>query len=306
MRDRDRLFTIGELARRTGLSVRTIRFWSDEDVVPPTGRTGTGYRLYDTEAVARIDLVKTLRELGMDLSTVRAVLREQVTIADVAATHVDALSEEIRTLKTQRAVLASVAQRDSTSEEMRIMHELAKQSAAQRKQLIDDFVAEVFEGTDPNAPGAGIADGMRQLPTELPDEPTAEQVDAWVELAELVQDNDFKATCRKMAVAGSEGGHQTENPIDNERVFEVVTQDVIDSVDPGSEAAGRILSDVGAEELSAQQKRDAADVIETFSDRRVERYWQLLGILNGWPPFAGSRSSIASFEWLIAALRAHA
>ncbi|MFD0851997.1 MerR family DNA-binding transcriptional regulator, partial [Actinomadura adrarensis] len=50
--DGDTLYTIGELARRTGLPVRTIRFYSDAGVVPPTDRNHAGYRLYDLDAVA--------------------------------------------------------------------------------------------------------------------------------------------------------------------------------------------------------------------------------------------------------------
>ena len=41
--------------------------------------------------------------------------------------------------------------------------------------------------------------------------------------------------------------------------------------------------------------------LETGSDRRAERYWQLLGIINGWPPIP---SVVPAFEWVIAALRA--
>ncbi|MBO0774332.1 MAG: MerR family DNA-binding transcriptional regulator, partial [Actinobacteria bacterium] len=40
----DTLLTIGELARLTGLPVKTIRFWSDEGLVPPADRTPAGYR----------------------------------------------------------------------------------------------------------------------------------------------------------------------------------------------------------------------------------------------------------------------
>src|SRR5580700_7219097 len=68
------LFTIGQLAARTGLTSRTIRFWSDAGLVPPSGRSGSGYRLYDADAVARLDLVRTLRELGLGLDVVQAVL----------------------------------------------------------------------------------------------------------------------------------------------------------------------------------------------------------------------------------------
>ena len=45
--DGDRLYSIGDLARRTGLTVRTIRFYSDRGIVAPAGRSPAGYRLYD-------------------------------------------------------------------------------------------------------------------------------------------------------------------------------------------------------------------------------------------------------------------
>jgi DNA-binding transcriptional MerR regulator len=59
----DELFTIGQLATRTRVPARTIRFWSDAGLVPPAGRSASGYRLYDADAAARLELVRTLREL---------------------------------------------------------------------------------------------------------------------------------------------------------------------------------------------------------------------------------------------------
>jgi DNA-binding transcriptional MerR regulator len=101
--DSRELYTIGRLARRTGLSVHTIRFWSDSGLVPPTDRSVGGYRLYDATAVARFDLVRTLRELGIDLETIQEILARRVTVAEVAEIHVRALDAEIRTLKLRRA-----------------------------------------------------------------------------------------------------------------------------------------------------------------------------------------------------------
>jgi DNA-binding transcriptional MerR regulator len=68
--DGDTLYSIGDLARRTGLSVRTIRFYSDHGVLPPTSRSPAGYRRYDLDALARLDLLRTLRDLGVDLATI--------------------------------------------------------------------------------------------------------------------------------------------------------------------------------------------------------------------------------------------
>jgi DNA-binding transcriptional MerR regulator len=74
MNDVTGLYAIGQLAQRTGLQARTIRFWSDSGVVPPVQRSEGGYRLYDAEAVARLDLVRTLRDLGLGLDAIQHVL----------------------------------------------------------------------------------------------------------------------------------------------------------------------------------------------------------------------------------------
>src|SRR5947199_9196186 len=88
-----RTFTIGELARRTGLPVKTIRFYSDEGLLPPTDRTHSGYRLYDVQAMARLELIKTLRELGLGLDDVSQVLTSEATGRQVAEQHVEGLHE---------------------------------------------------------------------------------------------------------------------------------------------------------------------------------------------------------------------
>jgi DNA-binding transcriptional MerR regulator len=299
--DHTELFTIGQLARRTGLPVRTIRFWSDLDVIPPSGRSSGGYRLYDVESVARLDLVRTLRELGLDLSTVRAVLGRQASLADVARAHVRALDAEIRTLQVRRAVLRSVAKRGSSTEEMRLMHQMARLSAEERQRIIDDFVDRTFAGVDPDAPGARIAQAMRQMPATLPDDPTPEQVDAWVELAELVGDEGFRQRVRQMALAGAADGGPRE--YDPGPVLTHAGAAVTAGVAPGSAEGREILDRIVDPAMPAAERGRLADRMETFTDRRVERYWELMGILNGRPPFP---SSVPAFEWVISALRASA
>src|SRR5262245_34415449 len=120
--DGDRLYSIGELARRTGLTVKTIRFYSDRGIVTPTDRSPAGYRLYDLDAVARLDLVRTLRDLGLDLSTIRRIADRELSLPEVAAAHAEALAVQIRVLRLRHAVLTAVAKRGSTPEEMDLMH----------------------------------------------------------------------------------------------------------------------------------------------------------------------------------------
>lgn len=295
------LFSIGQLARATGLPVRTVRFWSDLGLIPPAGRTPGNYRMFDAEAAARLDLVRTLRELGIDLDTVERVLREQVTVADVASAHVRALDVEIRTLRLRRAVLSSVATRGSTTEEMKLMHDLAKLSAQERQRLIDEFVDEVFAGIEPAPGGERIAAGMRTMPAELPDDPTPEQVDAWIELAGLVADPSFKARVRAMAEAGSASAERPAVPeVDVGAVFEHAPPALAANIAPDSAEGQEILHRIIPADMSVADRRTLADSLALFTDRRVERYWFLLGTINGWP---ARPPSVPAFEWVIHALR---
>jgi DNA-binding transcriptional MerR regulator len=293
------LLTIGQLARRSGVPVRTIRFWSDEGVLPETDRSTGNYRRYDARAVARLDLVRTLRELGLGLDDVRLVLERRRSVEDVAAAHVQAIDSQIRTLRTQRAVCTLLARGAPSTRKATLMNDHARLSATERQQLIDEFVESSFAGTDPDAPGAGIAGAMRTLPAELPDEPTTEQVEAWVELAELVSDPSFRARVREMATAGSEPGGG-EPPVDPAAVIEHAGAALAAGIAPESADGQSILHRIISPELDAAGRDELAGTIATFTDRRVERYWRLLGTLNGWEP---RPSTVPAFEWLIDALR---
>ncbi|SCL22741.1 DNA-binding transcriptional regulator, MerR family [Micromonospora inyonensis] len=297
--DRTELFTIGQLADRTGLTVRTIRFWSDEGLLPPTTRSGGGYRLYDAAAVARLDLLRTLRDLGIGLDDVRRILGRQAGVPEVARAHVRALDAEIRTLRLRRAVLRSVVRRGSTTEELRLMHDLARLSARERQQIIDDFVTEVFAGIDADSRAGGIATAMRgAVPADLPDDPTDEEVDAWVELAELVRDPAFRRRAREMAVAGAAGGDTPPEPMPD---VTPAREALAAGIAPDSPAAREVVDRIVDPALSTGERVALADRMSTFTDRRVERYWELVGVLHRRPPFP---PMVPVFEWLIEALRA--
>ena len=295
------LFTIGQLSRRTGLPVRTIRFWSDSELIPPTTRSAGNYRLYDAAALGRLELVRTLRELGIDLDTVHQVLSKATTVAEVAGTHARAIDAEIRALRLRRAVLRSIARRGSTTEEMRLVNDMARLSAEQRQQIIDEFADATFAGIPDDAPGAWIAKAMRTMPAELPDEPTDEQVDAWLELAALVADPGFRESARRMAVTGADPATEVPSDADRQLMSQLCLDAVNRGVAPDSPEGQEILARLGDPSRSRADRVKLADQIDLFTDARVERYWELVGVLNNRPPFP---RLVPAFEWMSAALRA--
>ncbi|GAA0443699.1 MerR family transcriptional regulator [Acrocarpospora corrugata] len=302
------LYSIGDLARRTGLTVTAIRFYSDRGIVPPTDRGPTGYRRYDIDAVARLDLVRTLRDLGLDLPTIRKVVNREISLPEVAAAHAEALAVQIRTLRLRRAVLTAVARRGATPEEMDLMHKLAKLSENERRHLIDDFLDTTFDGLYATAGFAGI---RRSMTPELPDNPEPEQVEAWVELAELTQNPDFRASMRRIAehhatehAEGPPGPRRDPAAMVRDQVAPALTA----GIDPTSPQADPVVTAVATQYSHASDHPDDANLrhrlltrLQTVNDPRRERYLQLLAVINDWPP---PESLTPSLDWFIQALPA--
>src|SRR3954463_2394920 len=140
------LLSIGELSARTGLPVRTIRFYSDRGVVPPAERSEAGYRLYGPDALARLGLVRTLRDLGVDLATIRRVLERELSVAAVASAHAAALDAQIRVLRVQKALLQAVARRGADPKELLTMHRLAQLSDSERRRIVAHLSSPLFCG----------------------------------------------------------------------------------------------------------------------------------------------------------------
>src|SRR5690349_1975471 len=286
------LLSIGELARRTGLTVKAVRFYADRGIVPPDGRSPAGYRRYDPGAVARLELVRTLRELGVDLATIRRVVDRENTLAEVAAAHAEALDVQIRTLRLRRAVLSAAARSGSTPREVRQMHELAELSARERRDLIDDFLGQVFGGLD------GFDGIARSLTPELPDDPEPARIEAWIELAGLARDPAFRAGMRLLAERHAADRDPTvlrRDPV--ALVRDEAGPALAAGLDPASAPAGPIVAAV----LARYPARDRLVAqLDAARDPRRERYLELLSVVNGWP---APESLAPVLGWFLAALR---
>ena len=70
MDDSSEWIRIGAAAQRAGMSVKTVRFYSDEGLIPTAGRTKGGYRLYHQHVVEELHLIQKLRGLGLPLITI--------------------------------------------------------------------------------------------------------------------------------------------------------------------------------------------------------------------------------------------
>ena len=83
---------IGELARRTGKTNRTLHFYEELGLLAPATRTKGGFRLYNEQAVLRIKWIERLQELGFSLQEISAFL-EDLKAEDSGPASMDRLRE---------------------------------------------------------------------------------------------------------------------------------------------------------------------------------------------------------------------
>ncbi|MFC7330868.1 MerR family transcriptional regulator [Marinactinospora rubrisoli] len=325
------LYPIGDVARRTGLSVSAIRFYSDTGVIAPAELTGAGYRLYDIRAIAQLELVRTLRELDTGLEDIRRLLGGETTLHDLVAAHLEIIERQERGLRARRAVLRTLMKQGGTVEQAALMHKLVSMSDEERERLIDDFWNEISAGLDINREFVGR---LREFRPQLPGDPTTEQLEAWIELADLAHDPEFREAVRAelqdtystphgriMATTpvqdfihtdGAEimeeilSAYRSGLPVDSPRAQEMVLR----LERATAELAGRRHTAESLERMAArylqiaeilrEEAQEGADAGSRF-DAPYGRYLSLVAMINGTPH---GELDPAVFGWISAVLRA--
>ncbi|MDA8359165.1 MAG: MerR family transcriptional regulator [Actinomycetota bacterium] len=113
---------IGEVAEAVGLSLRTIRHYEEVGLVPPSGRSAGGFRLYTDEDIDRLRLVKHMKPLDFSLEEMRDLLQardrlaggiddpeERARVYERLAMYADAAEQRCTSLRAQLEAAQSMA-----------------------------------------------------------------------------------------------------------------------------------------------------------------------------------------------------
>lgn len=104
---------IGEVARRTGLSVKTIRFYCDQGLLQPSGRSEAGYRIFNQDSLAELVIIRALRAMDVSISELARILEVRragvcncSVLKDSIGTKMASIDARIYELVTMKAELA--------------------------------------------------------------------------------------------------------------------------------------------------------------------------------------------------------
>lgn len=176
---------VGQLARRTGITVRTLHHYDEIGLLRPSERSRTGYRLYTESDVVRLQQILSLRQLGFSLEEIgaclrepgftplqvvelhRARVREQIERYQRLGARLQALAEHLRSAETvsaqefiQTMEMITMFEKFYTPEQLKELEERRKtlgderirQVEAEWPKLIAEVRSEMEKGTDPADP----------------------------------------------------------------------------------------------------------------------------------------------------------
>jgi MerR family transcriptional regulator, mercuric resistance operon regulatory protein len=111
-------FPIGELSKRSGVNIETIRYYERAKMLVPPPRTTSGRRVYDLMDLRILVFIRRSRELGFSLDQIRALLRlggpEKATcreVREIAAHHLDDIRAKLTDLKKLERLLSKTVAR---------------------------------------------------------------------------------------------------------------------------------------------------------------------------------------------------
>lgn len=150
------VWKVGELARTSGLTVRTLHHYDALGLVRPSHRSPVGHRLYDAGDVDNLYRVVALRQLGFTLETIAAVLDGHVPIVDVLEQHrvfLDGRVEHARRARSRVETILAAGANYAGSDFLQLIQEVVDMDETVSKYFDDEQLATLAKrrervGTD--------------------------------------------------------------------------------------------------------------------------------------------------------------
>jgi DNA-binding transcriptional MerR regulator len=283
----DRIYTIGELSKLSGISVRKLRFYSDKGLLPPTARAESGCRMYSAADLERLGLILALRDAGVSLAEIAKILSKRLAIGSVLELRLKALEAEIKSKRRVAAALrAAIRVPDPTLADLRRIWTVTKLSQSEFRAAIESFFDDV--AADAKMSPEWKKQMIDASTPDLPDDHSPEQVDAWTEIMAFVSDREYVAELRNSMSAMWNGEFDPAAYAEaSNATFARVREAIDQGAKPESEAGKAIARSWLESSARAMNKAPDKAFLDWHNDQyrkyhsRSARYYELLRILRG-------------------------
>ncbi|MFJ6698313.1 MerR family transcriptional regulator [Streptomyces sp. NPDC091272] len=311
----DGLCSIGELAERAGVTVKTVRFYSERGLLPEAGRSAGGHRRYGSDALERLRLIRALRALDLPVREVHRILDADATGESVGACGTgsvleDAVAGQLRELGSQ---LRALRWREAA---LRLVQECPPGERAGRLSLVGavaappttDSLVRFWRGWLPaRMPAAAAAAFLDVAVPQPPDDPQPAQVLAFARLHAFAS-SPCPGAGRPQPAAhratGARGAAVLYAAL--AEAYELAGTQLRGKRQPHR---GEALDSFVDAYVRAYGSRDTPDFRRVLagqlaSDPRIDRYWELVSQVVTPPGGRPATTPGAAHDWLCAALAA--
>jgi MerR family transcriptional regulator, thiopeptide resistance regulator len=102
-------YTISRLAKLFGLSRSSLLYYDRVGLLPPSGRTSTGYRIYTERDANRLERICSLRQTSLSIEDIKSILSsEDEPYTDLLQNRLNEIGQEIQALKAKQALLSTM------------------------------------------------------------------------------------------------------------------------------------------------------------------------------------------------------
>ncbi|WP_405157175.1 MerR family transcriptional regulator [Paenibacillus sp. FSL K6-0108] len=199
------LFSIGETAQMIDSTVKTVRYYDEIQLVKASFVNNRGYRFYTTEAIWRLQLVKTLRELRFGIEDIKKLLSGEIPMETSLDWQIETLQTEVQALNGMIAILNNARSlvnhynndsKKNPSPSLSYLHELVhihKQNQQNRQQFVITKIEEIGFMSDIPAEWKDAFFYYFNKFILHPGKWSAKQLMAWEELKKLINSPEFIA-----------------------------------------------------------------------------------------------------------------
>jgi len=298
----DRTWSIGELAALAGVTVKTVRFYSDLGLLPAASRSAGGHRRYGPEALDRLRMIRSLRALDLPVPEVRRILDREDALDGALE---DAVARQLGVVGSQ---LAALRWREAA---LQLLAECSPAERAERLRLVGAVPAPPSTAgiarfwrrwLPPRLPAEVVSLVLERSVPQIPDDPTPAQVLAFARLHAMTQGECSDAN------RGQPAAHRPGEGFRPAVLYHGL--DEAYALAAPHVRAGRAPQDGEALDCFVAAYAQAGGVRDTpafrrrlgpvlDADPRIDPYWQLVAELAG----PSHTTPGAAHAWLLTALR---
>jgi DNA-binding transcriptional MerR regulator len=116
------MFTIGQVAKRYGLSRSTLIYYDNIGILTPSGRSESNYRLYSDIDLKKMDRIMLFRSAGLSLDSIPSLLDKKGDDLNLSLEHrLSSINNEIQGLRNQQQVILNILENESAVKDSRVI-----------------------------------------------------------------------------------------------------------------------------------------------------------------------------------------